>query len=273
MVGEDGDGSLDEPVQNTALVENDMKNTTITGDDATGDGKSKELEDLSGQSTPVSREGTPPPLPPRRTILDTPNRRPQTSSGSLTLPRSSSGTRSGSRPPLQSKATTALSIADVHSQNHGNDSSHPTTPTSRQINFAGLRLGHSRHGSDGEETASVMSYAPTMEASADVESMLGDVLQDRNTPGWTPITPRKDLEEDSLFPNDLDFDEAFEHEFDELDDITSDGLNEGATFMAKPLYTVTDPSNRSGSAAVEGQAQAFSNPFVRRKTYLEQTWQ
>lgn len=228
MAGDDGDGKVHKPGQDNPLEEGSIN---TSGDESSKDTTSTEIEAQNGNTTPESREGTPPPLPPRRPVLETPNRRPQTSSGSLTLPRSSSRPRSGSRPPLQSKATTALSIAEVHSQAHGSESTYPITPTSRQISFGGFRLGHSRHGSDGEETASVMSYAPTMEAGADVESMLGDVLQDRHTPGWTPITPRRDLEEGSLFPDDPDFDDAFEQEFDELDDITSDGLNEGVSTM------------------------------------------
>lgn len=228
MAGEGGDGGGQEPTQIRPREEDSMKDTGMSAISRT---KSREAGKPSNSSAAESREGTPPPLPPRRTLLETPNRRPQTSSGSLTFPRSSSQSRSSSRPPLQSQATTALSLTDIHFQTHGSEGSFPSTPTSRQISVAGLKPGHSRHGSDGEETASVMSYAPTMEAGVDVESMLGDVLQGRNTPRWTPLSPRQDLAEGSLFPNDPDFEDAFEHEFDELDDITSDGLNEEAVVL------------------------------------------
>jgi hypothetical protein len=75
-----------------------------------------------------------------------------------------------------------------------------------------------------------MSYAPTLEAGGDMESMLGDVEHARATPGMKPLTPLvrgKGNDEEEIFPADPAFDDAFEREFDELDDITSDGLNEG----------------------------------------------
>jgi hypothetical protein len=101
----------------------------------------------------------------------------------------------------------------------------------RQVSFAGLRFGHNRNPSDVDDTLRVMSYAPTLEPGGDMESMLGDPPQDRTTPGWKSLTPlshkKRISEEQSLFPLDQEFEDAFEHEFDELDDITSDGLNEG----------------------------------------------
>jgi hypothetical protein len=228
MPGDEGDGFVQNPPATNATEEDTMKNEAK---DVVGDTKSQEASMSSGQPVPESREGTPPPLPPRPTIVQTPNQGNHGSAGQLRPPRSSSRPGSASRPQLQSKATTAVSLAGVHSQSHGGEESYPSTPMSRQISFAGLRIGHGRHGSDAEDTASVMSFAPTLEAGIEVESMMGDVLQDRNTPGWTPIAPRRDLSEESLFPPDPDFEEAFEHEFDELDDITSDGLNEGGSYL------------------------------------------
>jgi hypothetical protein len=78
-----------------------------------------------------------------------------------------------------------------------------------------------------------MSYAPTLEAGGEGESMLGDVLQDTMTPRLKPMTPKQRamVENEILFPVDTEFDDAFEREFDELDDITSDGLNEQAVIQ------------------------------------------
>jgi hypothetical protein len=227
MASEEDNGSVQElPSSNTK--EKDV--TKGNGGQAFGETEDQTESQTDSksvnQSTPGSREGTPPPLPPRPMLLQTPNQRPHTSAG-LGPPRSSSRPRTANRPNLQSKATTALSLADIHSQTHGGEEPHLSTPTSRQISFAGLRLGHSRRGSDEADTASIMSFAPTLEAGTEVESIMGDVLQDRNTPGRMPITPRKDFSEGSLFPPDSDFEDTFEHEFDALDDITSDGLNEG----------------------------------------------
>jgi hypothetical protein len=189
-------------------------------------------EDYDNDPTPIaSREGTPPPLPPRPSFVQTPSRhRPQSPVGSLRIPGSSSRPHSSSRTPLPSRATTALSLADVHVQSHVAHDDISSSPTSRQISFAGFRHGPSRRGSEGDDTASVMSYAPTLEAGGDMESMLGDVEHARATPGMKPLTPLErgqGVDEEGLFSADPTFDEAFEHEFDELDDITSDGLNEG----------------------------------------------
>ncbi|KAF2429527.1 DUF254-domain-containing protein [Tothia fuscella] len=226
MAGEDGDGAVHQPLDAKQKDESVINNN---GDNDVKVLKNDEEKDSGVPSAPASREGTPPPLPPRRKLLETPDRRPPTSSGALTLPRSTP--RSAARPPLQSKATTALSLADIHSHAHVNEGSYSNSPASRQLSLGGLRTAHSGHGSDGDETASVISYAPTMEAGTDVESMLGDVLRDRSTPGWVPFSPRKGVEEGSLFPDDPDFEEAFEHEFDELDDITSDGLDQDAVVV------------------------------------------
>jgi hypothetical protein len=63
--------------------------------------------------------------------------------------------------------------------------------------------------------------------------MLGDVLGYGATPGFKPMTPMAKAVEkaETFFPKDDIFDDAFEDEFDELDDITSDGLNETAVLQ------------------------------------------
>lgn len=186
--------------------------------------------DDDDQTPTTSREGTPPPLPPRPSLNQTPSRRPPSSAGSLRVPGSSSRPHSSSRTPLPARATTALSLADVLVQPHTTLDERRSSPTSRKFSFAGFRHAPSRRGSDGDDAASVMSYAPTLQADGDMESMLGDVEHARATPGMKPLTPLargKGVDEEEIFPADSAFDDAFEHEFDELDDITSDGLNEG----------------------------------------------
>lgn len=183
----------------------------------------EEHED-GGQTPTASREGTPPPLPPRPAVDRTSNYRPPSSAGSLRIPRGTLRSHSSAR------ATTALSLADVHVQSNITHGENRTSPTTRQFSFAGFRNVASRRGSMEDDTASVMSYAPTLQADGDMESMLGDVEHARATPGMKPLTPmtRGDgVVEEDIFPADPDFDEAYDHEFDELDDITSDGLNEG----------------------------------------------
>ncbi|RDI77445.1 hypothetical protein Vi05172_g12565 [Venturia inaequalis] len=180
------------------------------------------------QTPTASREGTPPPLPPRPSLDKTSNYRPPSSAGSLRIPGRALRTTSSCRP------TTALSLADVHVQSHTTHDENRTSPTTRQFSFAGFRNVASRRGSVEDDTESVMSYAPTLQADGDMESMLGDVEHARATPGMKPLTPmtRADgVVEEEIFPADPAFDEAYEHEFDELDDITSDGLNEEAVVL------------------------------------------
>jgi hypothetical protein len=78
---------------------------------------------------------------------------------------------------------------------------------------------------------SVQSYLPALETTADVESLLGEVL-DRDNAAWkaanTNAGATSDGTDEALFPVDRFLEDAFEREFDELDDITSDGFNEGA---------------------------------------------
>lgn len=176
------------------------------------------------QTPTASREGTPPPLPPRPSLDGASNYRPPSSAGSLRIPGRALRSNSSAR------ATTALSLADVHVQSHTPHEEGRTSPTSRQFSFAGFRNVASRRGSVEDDTASVLSYAPTLQADGDMESMLGDVEHARATPGMKPLTPLtrgNGVDEEDIFPADPAFDEAYEHEFDELDDITSDGLNEG----------------------------------------------
>src|SRR5215469_15681959 len=182
----------------------------------------KDAESALDGSEPASRDGTPPPLPPRPRNPQTPER-PQSSAGSLKISRSST------RPPLRSTATTALSIPDVHTQSHGGDEL-VVSPTSRQLSYGASKWGASRSGSDAEETVSVVSYAPTSGAGVEVESMLGDILADQLERHMRASVSQHDEAgpQEQLFIEDPIFEEAFEHEFDALDDITSDGLNEEA---------------------------------------------
>jgi len=75
---------------------------------------------------------------------------------------------------------------------------------------------------------SVRSLGPNTENALEAESMLGDVLE-RDALAWTSgSTPRGMDPFPVIFPISDEFQDAFEDEFNELDDITSDGLNEEA---------------------------------------------
>ncbi|QDS71293.1 Vacuolar fusion protein mon1 [Venturia effusa] len=184
---------------------------------------------VDDQTPTASREGTPPPLPPRPSLDSASNHRPPSSAGSLRMRAGTLQPNTSIRTPF-ARATTALSLADIHVQSHTTRDEGHTSPTSRQVGYAASHTAASRRGSVEDDAISVMSYAPTLQADGDMESMLGDVEHARATPGMKPLTPmikRTGVDEDILPPDPV-FDEAYEHEFDELDDLTSDGLNEEA---------------------------------------------
>lgn len=179
----------------------------------------------SGISSP-SREGTPPPLPPRPRILTS---RPSTSH---------SIRKSPSRPQLISKATTQLSLSTSLST----DASGFPFPKARDqlsipsvhgqsINPNANANPPSHSASDVDDTESL---APAV-AIGDAESILGEMI------GTVPeaksqteqVLLRKlghkfqDAEAQSIFPPDPWFDAAFSCEFDDIKEMKTDGSNEG----------------------------------------------
>lgn len=73
------------------------------------------------------------------------------------------------------------------------------------------------------------SYAPTLEANGDLESLLGEVIAEDQSPAWKG--GNQNLETVNLFetllPEDLEFERAFSHEFADIGELDSDVLNEG----------------------------------------------
>ncbi|KAF2501421.1 DUF254-domain-containing protein [Lophium mytilinum] len=166
-----------------------------------------------------SREGTPPPLPPRPKNLQLLDGRPQTS-GSLKV----------SRPSLQSKATTQLSFADTQSYS---DESRDTISTDAGKLKSFTHLGKDRIGSDADDSISIKSFAPTIDIGGDAESLLGEVLGDQEKDVIKVLGKQFDgmsglSISDVLFSEDAQFSQAFEHEFDEIEDMAADGSNEEA---------------------------------------------
>jgi hypothetical protein len=74
----------------------------------------------------------------------------------------------------------------------------------------------------------VRSSAPTVDAGADVESMLGEVA---GLPEKSLLRSLghsfEDRENVSMFTPDPEFEDAFAHEFDEIEDMLPDGSNQG----------------------------------------------
>jgi hypothetical protein len=162
----------------------------------------------------ISREGTPPPLPPRPKPRAPYESRPSTSHSVAP-----------SRPSLVSEPTTQLSYADSHTHsNESRDASSSGATTSRS--YFGLNIGRNTNGAD--DSASVRSSAPTVDANADTESMLGEIVGGHEKPLLRSLRPSfEDKENASMFTPDPEFEDAFTHEFDEIEDMRPDGSNEG----------------------------------------------
>ncbi|KAF1928849.1 DUF254-domain-containing protein, partial [Didymella exigua CBS 183.55] len=178
----------------------------------------------SGATSP-SREGTPPPLPPRpRPQLGVPT------GSSLSRPASShSIARQPSRPQLVSKATTQLSVTNT--QAYGSDSRDDAASPASSVPRHVLPDLPSSTTSDADDGASTRSYAPTI-AEAGGASMLGEIADAPEKSKQEETLLRSlghgfgDAERQSLFPPDPDFELAFGREFEDVDDMAADGSNE-----------------------------------------------
>lgn len=170
----------------------------------------------------TSKEEKRPPLPPR------PSRRV-----SNAPPAIFSSTNPPTRPRLQATATTAVSRTDIHTQSF-EDGSRETSAASKQLSpptrpWTGWGSIRRLKIHDGDDSASIRSYAPTIEAGADVESLLGDVLGSDPTSGWNILNGQ--LEETELQQHDSPDNEVvlhdFDQEFDEIECLDPLGSNEG----------------------------------------------
>lgn len=173
----------------------------------------------------VADEGPRPPLPPRP-------RNPE-----LLHPGGTPQGQLRSRPKLQSTATTALSCTDVHTQSFHDGSrdqisaSTESTKPGRTLRGAGsLRRFKGWTSGEVDDSASVRSFAPTIEAGGDVESLLGEILGDHEeTPSWKSLNARAEEPDPSdpiTFGQDAGL-KDFEQEFDELDEVDAQRTNEG----------------------------------------------
>ena len=185
--------------------------------------------------TPRNEEGVdnekPPPLPPRPTNLNL------LREGSYIAAESPPNTKLLSRPKLQSTPTIALSRPNIHTQSHPDGSTETyatpkqSTPSGKSWSGLGsVRRLRLRDGSDGDDSASIRSYAPTLEAGGELASLLGENFDSsRQDPGWKTLeaqfeaaglTDCFNYEEDENLSR-------FEEEFDELGELDSEGTNEG----------------------------------------------
>lgn len=178
-------------------------------------------------------EPTPPALPPRPKklqTLETLAERSVSPAGSLRVPKAST------RPQLQSKATTTLSRADIHTQAYGETVGQPPTlgsraaSTVRSMSYFGRYASHNENeAGDNASIRSVRTHAATSEVAEDVQSLVDDFWPTGKD------TAAKDTgmqhQEDQLFDNtqqeDIQFESLYKHEFDDLEGLYADGSNEG----------------------------------------------
>ena len=212
-----------------------------------------------------SREGTPPPLPPRPQLGNLPSR-PSTSYSIRKAP---------SRPQLVSKATTQLSLST--GQAFGTESRDDAASiATKQRSFLGANL-HSHSTSDADDSASIRSYMPGTEGVGEGESILGEVLGHEQKTDTEKTLLRSlghkfgDGEAQSMFPPDPQFDAAFNREFDEVDEMSVDGSNEGLTHTAYLVVACADVVNRSCYASMARKTQTFPHLVECRQAHIQQT--
>lgn len=150
--------------------------------------------------------------------------------GLLTPSGTLRGSKTTSRPQLQAKASTAVSVTDIYNQALPENS--PQIHASRSRAASATRgASHSsrfasRSGSDAEDSASIRSVQSFLPDHGDVESLIGDTQL-----GGLHFGAPQASRSGSLFPTveneDFEFQELFEHEFDELEELAADGSNEG----------------------------------------------
>lgn len=237
-----------------------------TGHDVKSKLEGNQISEVDFQST-ISDEGPPPPLPPRPGNIDLLH-----PGGSLQRPGRQS------RPNLQSTATTALSLTDIHTQSY-EDGSRETFAASAESNsfgksiggFGSIRRFKGRNCSEADDSTSVRTYAPTLGADGDVESLLGEILgPSQRSPAWKLLrsqTERPDPFDSLSFENGAPA-TSFDLEFDEVGELDPAGKNEGKRLSIIPR-TTAQPLSRGTVVSLEVEEEAFSHTFFCRKTHLQ----
>ncbi|KAH7364515.1 vacuolar fusion protein-like protein mon1 [Rhexocercosporidium sp. MPI-PUGE-AT-0058] len=190
--------------------------------DSGGTGSSKAEEDTTpgdtegeyfgGQAAEESR----PPLPPRPSLLKPVN-------------------RPGSA--YASKPTTGLSSIDIQTLSfpdgsRGTFSTPAGRSVSESVSISGASGGQStpsrkisRNGSDFDDSASLMSYAPTLRADGDLASLLDEGLNSQSA-AWKLLSTQ--TESVNAFEA-VDYDDTllvnFENEFDDIEPVDNKGVN------------------------------------------------
>ena len=216
-----------------------------------------------------------PPLPPRPGTLD------MLKEGNHGTPQRA---KQSARPNLQSTPTTALSRTDIHTQAYSDGSretyaaSVETTPPSKPVGvFGSMKRFKGLSGSETGDSASVKSYAPTLEAGGDAESLLGEVLgASQETPAWKLLNTHYEAP-DAFDSMDFEDDEAtvdFYREFDELRGGESGDQNEGSipSILKLSGQGVLIRSLRATASPMAIETKTFLDSFICWKTDLQPSW-
>jgi len=138
------------------------------------------------------------------------------------------------RPQLQSQATTALSLADVHTANRLETSSPKSSPASRAVSRK-PSLTPSAHQpsiavSEVDDGASVRSVVPTIGTRLDGESTLGDLIEGAATPAFKALSAQIERANpfDAVLAEDDNLSTQMQHEFQNVESMNKDGQNEEA---------------------------------------------
>ncbi|KAI9668735.1 MAG: Vacuolar fusion protein mon1 [Trizodia sp. TS-e1964] len=131
---------------------------------------------------------------------------------------------------LPSKTTTTASLTDVNAFIHqdGSRETYPVAASAAGLSVLEPKLSHSMDGSATEDTASIQSCNPTVEPAGDVESLLGEILANGiRSPSLNSAEARLDpgMRPGSLTGTEPLSQEAFEQEFQELDELNETGDN------------------------------------------------
>jgi hypothetical protein len=172
-----------------------------------------------------------PRLPPRPNVVN------PVTEGILSISDSHRNIRPSSAQNLQSKPTTALSLAGTNSQTF-QDSSREVDPTSagKSLVLRGLELQpnfsqpDSGRGSDAGDSASVKSYIPGGETTGDEESIFGDLGSiSEEKPIGDPNSDQGEKHDsfDISRSQGEDVDLDFRDEFDPIDELQPNGQNGG----------------------------------------------
>lgn len=220
-------GDRSDPAEVEVEQEREPNAVPIPEDDVVSPSYTNHLDERDMKALEQSRELTPPPLPPRPTKSDLLDDR-RSVAGSIRIAKRLS------RPQLQARPTTAVSLADVETRSYQNRGLSATeSPASRALSRrqSNATLGrHASHydGSEPNDASSLRSYSPSITVGGEMESIMGDVLAGQGTPAWKALNA--DFEKNNplyhVLPDDEMFGIRMLHEFDPIEKGRPDGTND-----------------------------------------------